>query len=433
MMTYIQALEAIDALKPGGMKMGLARMRRILSLLGNPQDTLRVVHVAGTNGKGSTAKMIQAMASASGVCTGLYTSPAVTGIRDTMTVDGKPIPEETFARLTEELLSYAPEMGECGGLSEFELTTTLALLWFAREKTGLCIVECGLGGRDDATNVFTAPLAAVFTPISLDHQNFLGSTVEEIARNKCGILKRGCGVVASPGQTPEALGIILEEAAGLGLTVRMPNRAAAPLLEEGQGKLRFSWEGVPVDLTLTGAFQRDNALTALETLRLLEEKGIPFQRDRAVESLAQVRMPCRQEILCRSPLLMLDAAHNLQGIGALKDTLLGFRREDRMPLTMVMGMLADKDAAGCAALLAPLCAHIVCCTPANPRALPAAGLAELLRPGCPDVEAVEDMTAALDRALQKAAGGPLLIAGSFYVSSVLRPRLIKLAHIRQNN
>ena len=111
MMTYIQALEAIDALKPGGMKMGLARMRRILSLLGNPQDTLRVVHVAGTNGKGSTAKMIQAMASASGVCTGLYTSPAVTGIRDTMTVDGKPIPEETFARLTEELLSYAPEMG----------------------------------------------------------------------------------------------------------------------------------------------------------------------------------------------------------------------------------------------------------------------------------------------------------------------------------
>lgn len=430
-MTYSEAMKAIDALKPGGMKMGLARMRRILARLGNPQESLRVVHVAGTNGKGSTARMIQAMASASGVRTGLYTSPAVTGLRDTVTVDGQAIPEETFAALTEELLSHIPAMGDCGGLSEFELTTALSLLWFAREKTELCVVECGLGGRDDATNVFASPLAAVFTPISLDHQNWLGTTVEDIARNKCGILKPGCGVVTCPGQDPDALGVLLEEAAGLGLTVRMPNRAAAPFLEDGPDSMTFSWEGTPLTLHLTGVFQRDNALTALETLRVLEERGFRFSRDQVVEGLAWVRMPCRQEILRRSPLLMLDAAHNPQGVGALRDTLLDLPREDRTPLTMVMGMLADKDAAACAALLAPLCAHIVCCTPENPRALPAETLAALLRSGCPDVEAVPDISAALDRALQKAGGGPLLVAGSFYVSALLRPRLTALVNSRQ--
>lgn len=425
-MTYQQALAAIDSLKPGGMKMGLDRMRRILSLMGDPQKKLRVVHVAGTNGKGSTARMIQAMTTASGYRTGLYVSPTVTGVRDTMTVDGSPISEEDFAALTQALLSHDREMGDCGGLSEFELTTALALLWFAREKTDLCVIECGLGGRDDATNVFDAPLAAVLTPVGLDHQNLLGHTVEEIAENKCGILKSGCGVVTGPGQDPAALGVILETAAGLGLTVHMPNRTAAPMLEEKPGRLVFSFEGTPVTLHLTGEFQRDNALTALETLRVLESRGFGFERDRLVSGLAQVRMPCRQEILRLRPLLMLDGAHNSQGVGALRDTLLDLPEDQRTPLTMLIGMLADKDAAACGAMLAPLCARIICCTPENPRALAAEDLAALLRSGCPDVEAVPDVHNALDRALRKAEGGPLLIAGSFYVSSILRPRLTQL-------
>lgn len=163
-MTYIEARAYIDALKPGGMKFGLARMKRVLSLLGWPQDKLQVVHVAGTNGKGSTARMIQAMASAGGYKTGLFTSPPVIGLRRTISIDGIPIQRDDFAALVEEIAALAPAMGEVGSLSEFELLTTLAILWFAREGTDLCVIECGLGGRDDATNVFDRPLAVVLTP-----------------------------------------------------------------------------------------------------------------------------------------------------------------------------------------------------------------------------------------------------------------------------
>ena len=268
-MTYSEALTAIDALKPGGMKWGLARMERILALCGHPERRLRFVHVAGTNGKGSTARMIQSILTAAGYRTGLYASPAVTGLRDTITVDGEPIPETNFAGLTETLLSHREEMGDAGGLSEFELVTALAFLYFAGRHTDLCVVECGLGGLDDATNVIPPPLAAVLTPISLDHTAVLGGTVTAIAEKKCGIFKPPCAVVTSPAQDEEALGVILERAAALGLTVRLPSAATAPLREEALGRTAFSYDGMEIVLPLTGGFQRDNALTAIETVRAL--------------------------------------------------------------------------------------------------------------------------------------------------------------------
>lgn len=436
-MTYSEALQAVDRLKPGGMKWGLARMERILALCGRPERRLRCVHIAGTNGKGSTARMIQSILTAAGYRTGLYSSPAVTGLRDTVTVDGQAIPEGEFAALVAELLSHQGEMGEAGGLSEFELTTALAFLYFARSRTDLCVIECGLGGRDDATNVLPPPLAAVLTPISLDHTAVLGDTTAEIAENKCGILKPPCAVITSPAQDEDALAVILERAARLGLTVRIPG-ACAPLLEESLGRTVFSWDGMTLTLPLTGGFQRENALTAIETVRALAPAGFPVGAQDIQTGLAGAFMPCRQEALSLSPLVLLDGAHNPQGVAALAQTL---QRHRLSGFTMIAGMLRDKDTARCAALLAPFCRRAVCCTPGNPRALPAAEFAARLREASPSlpVSVVEEPAAALESVLGVAEAGdrepdggsgragegfPLLVAGSFYVASALRPRLL---------
>ena len=432
-MTYEDALRAIDALKPGGMKWGLARMERILALCGHPERRLRCVHVAGTNGKGSTARMIQCILTAAGYRTGLYASPAVTGVRDTITIDGRPIPQQDFAALTEELLSHQGEMGEAGCLSEFELTTALAFLFFSRCPADICVIECGLGGRDDATNIIPAPLAAVLTPVSLDHTAVLGGTVEEITRNKCGILKPPCAVITSPAQDGDALAVLMEQAALRGLTVRIP-AVTGPLTEESLGRTAFDYDGMALSLPLTGGFQRENALTAIETVRALAPAGFPVEPEAIQNGLAGVSMPCRQEVLSRSPLILLDGAHNPQGVAALADTL---RRHRLEGLTLVTGMLGDKDAARCAALLAPFCRRAFCCTPDNPRALPASRFTEILHAAAPSlpVTAIDRPADALDAALAEleAAGRPgtgtapkLLVAGSFYVAAALRPRLLKI-------
>ena len=419
-----QALRAIEALRPAGMKWGLDRMRRALALCGHPESTLRFVHVAGTKGKGSTARMIQCILSAAGFRTGLYSSPAVTGVRDTVTVDGQPISGEDFSALTERLLALSGQMGEEGALTEFELVTVLALLYFSQKKVDVAVLECGLGGRDDATNVIPPPLAAVLTPVSLDHTAVLGNTVELIAKQKCGILKAPCAVVTSPVQDEEALGVLYEQAAHLGLTVRVPARAGSTLLSTELGRTVFTYDGMILELPLTGAFQRDNALTAIETVRALVPHGFAVSEQAIASGLRRATLPCRQEVLCRDPLVLLDGAHNPQCAAALADTLEQVGRRD---FTLILGMLADKDYPRCVALLLPFCRRILCCTPDSPRALPGRELAEAIRRQAPSfpVEIADTPQKAL--ALAQTDGGrtPLLATGSFLVAGPVRGLLME--------
>lgn len=417
-MDYTEARAYLAALQPGGMKMGLERMQRVLQRLGEPQRQLRVVHIAGTNGKGSTARMLQAILTAAGYRTGLYASPSVTGLRDTITIDNTPITRADFAACVTAAAEQQPWMGEAGSLSEFECITAAALLYFARQHTDIVVLECGMGGRDDATNVLEAPLAAVLTPIALDHAAWLGGTVAEIAANKCGIFRPHCTVVTSPAQDEDALGVIFEQAAAAGLMVRIPNAAAAPVVRDELGAVAFTYGGETYTLPLTGAFQRDNALTALETIAVLREKGFVVDAAAQQAGLAAVSMPCRQEVFSREPLILLDGAHNPHGIAALADTLT--RHLAGVPLTAVIGMLRDKDTAACAARLAPLCTHMVCCTPGNPRALAAEALAAQMTPFCTDVRTADTPEQALALARTLAGTQPLLIAGSFTVAAPLR-------------
>ena len=422
MMTYKQALAYIESLKSGGMKLGLARMERMLELCGHPERRLRFVHIAGTNGKGSVSRMIQSILTTAGYRTGLFTSPAVTGIRDTITVDGASIPEREFADITHQLSVIQSRMaGDTA--SEFELTTALAFLYFARMHTDICVVECGLGGRDDATNVIPPPLAAVITQVSPDHTSILGKTIAKITENKCGIIKPPCSVITSPRQDEDALAVIFENAAEKGLTVRMPLEESSRITGQALVRLEFVYDGMEITLPLTGEFQKGNAITAIEAVRSLEQVGFPVTIDQIKKGLETVAMPCRQEILRTNPLIMIDGAHNPQGVKALAETLSRFSISG---LTMVVGMLADKDAVGCMSLLMPYCRRAICCTPDNPRALPAAKLAEIIKVAGPgsDIIIEESPSSALELALARPAQ-QILIAGSFYLAAVLRPLILK--------
>lgn len=419
-MTFEEAMRYYESLHRGGIRPGLDRMRRAMELAGDLHRHLRVVHVAGTNGKGSTARMIQSMLTAAGWRVGLYSSPAVTGVCDTITVDGTPISPETFATLTSTWKDRQPSMGEVGELSEFEMVTALALDWFRQERVDVCVLECGMGGREDATNICPPPLAAVLTPIALDHTAFLGDTLEAITAEKCGIIKPPCAVVTSPAQSPEALAVIYGHAAEKGLTVRQPGRGAATLLSRRAGEVTFSFDGEEYTVPLGGAFQMDNALTALETVDALAAAGFPVDTAAKKQGLATATLPCRQEVVCRTPLRLIDGAHNPHGVAALAEAL-----REMQPLTLLFGMLRDKDTAACTALLAPLATHVVCCTPPSERALPAAELAAGFRAaGAADVQAMEDPAEALRLAEKLAGENPLVVGGSFYTAAAVRPYMI---------
>ena len=428
-MTFEQAVAYCESLHSRGIRPGLARMEEAMHLAGDPHKTLRVIHVAGTNGKGSTVRMIQSMLTAAGYRTGVFSSPAVTGVCDTISVDGEAIKPATFAALVEKWAARQTGLEEA--MSEFELLTALALDWFAGERVDICVLECGMGGGQAATNICPPPLVAVLTPIALDHTAFLGYSIEAIAAEKCGILKPPCAVVTSPAQSPEALSVIFETAAARGLTVCQPCRGATAVLTRRAGEVRFLYDEQTYTVPMGGDFQVDNALTALETVRQLAMRGFLVDEKAKVEGLSVAALPLRQEVVCRRPLRLLDAAHNPHGIAALCDTL---RQElNGASLTVVFGMLKDKDTAACVALLAPLVTRAICCTPPNERALPAAALAaQFSAAGVPEVYSVEDPVDAWQEACRLAGDGVLLAGGSFYTAGAIRPYATALVKKEQN-
>ena len=274
---------------------------------------MKFIQIAGTKGKGSTSTYLANILTAAGYRCGLFVSPHIRRENERVSVDGRLIPDADLQRL----LAQTTESGY------FRKFYHVALAWFAERNTDLCVIECGMGGREDATNVFDAPLAAVITPVALDHTAWLGGTAEEIAAHKCGIIKAPCGVVTAPDQDPDALAVIWETAARQGLTVRQPGTGAAPLLEASLGRTVFAYGEKRYTLPLTGAFQRDNALTALETVDCLRDKGYTFTEEAVAAGLAGAYLPCRQEVLRPDPLVLADGAHNPHGVAALADTLRG--------------------------------------------------------------------------------------------------------------
>ena len=401
-MTYAQAVAYLESLKPAGMQMGLERMEFAMQALGHPETSFRAVHIAGTNGKGSTAAMIAAMLTANGHRVGLFSSPSVIGLCDTIQINSLPLTEEALAEAVNEVYTAMPE-----GLSEYECLTSAAFCAFRSHKVDIAVIECCLGGETDCTNVFKAPLCAVFTSISLDHTAILGDTVEAITKQKSGIIKPPCDIVCAPNQHEEALGVLFETAAVKGLTVYTP---APPPADKP-----FCWHEYPVTLGMQGKHQKQNAATALTVLQRLQTRGIAVDWNKAIDSLKTVSLPCRLEQIGR---ILLDGAHNPQGIDVLYQTIC--ERFDK-PITLIIGMLRDKNTVYALEKLAPLCKDIYCCTPVgNARALPAKELAAIAKRFHSRVYCVDSPVDAFESAKKTTGSSPIVIGGSFYTAGAVR-------------
>lgn len=430
-MTTQQAIEALHALpRMGRGAPGLARMQNLCDHLGNPEKELQCIHIAGTNGKGSLAAMTSSVLTAAGYKTGLTISPYVVDFRERFQIDGEMIPPRTLANLTEKVLDAIDAIEAEGGEKpvEFEAVTALAFLWFAREKCDLVVLETGLGGRCDATNVVPHKLVAAITKIGYDHMEVLGDTLDKIAAEKAGIIKEGTVVVNYPDQPAEAMGPILTAAAEAHTSIITPDKDDLTLLRGKRLENRIDYGGYRAALGLPGTHQANHAAMAVEiALALWREFGYDISDDAILQGLADARMPARIEVLRRHPLLLLDGCHNPDGAKMLAATLT--RADFEENLVGVLGVLADKDYKDMLSDLAPCFAKVYTVTPNCPRALSAEELQKEARFHT-DAEAADSVADAIRKAVDYADENNLagvVVCGSLYLAAEARPLLLKEA------
>lgn len=430
-MTTQQAIEALHALpRMGQGAPGLARMQNLCDHLGNPEKELQCIHIAGTNGKGSLAAMASSILTAAGYKTGLTISPYVVDFRERFQIDGEMIPPRTLANLAEKVLDAIDAIEAEGGEKpvEFEAVTALAFLWFAREKCDLVVLETGLGGRCDATNVVPHKLVAAITKIGYDHMEVLGDTLDKIAAEKAGIIKEGTVVVNYPDQPAEAMGPILTAAAEAHTSIITPDKDDLTLLRGKRLENRIDYGGYRAALGLPGTHQANHAAMAVEiALVLWREFGYDISDDAILQGLADARMPARIEVLRRHPLLLLDGCHNPDGAKMLAATLT--RADFEENLVGVLGVLADKDYKDMLSDLAPCFAKVYTVTPNCPRALSAEELQKEARFHT-DAEAADSVADAIRKAVDYADENNLagvVVCGSLYLAAEARPLLLKEA------
>lgn len=416
-MNYTEALEYIHSINWTFCKPGLERIAALCEALGNPQEGLRFIHVAGTNGKGSFCAMTEAVLRQAGYKTGLFTSPYIKVFNERMAVNGEMIGDEELAELTAYVRPFADSMTDKP--TEFELITAIAFLYFRRHGCDVVVLETGMGGRLDSTNIIRHPLLSVITGIALDHMSFLGDTVEKIAEEKAGIIKDGAPVLY--GGENEAARRVIEAAA---------REKGSPFCEVDYTQLichRATLEGAVFDfgayrqmeLSLLGTYQPKNAAVVLQAVELLRRCGLDIPEEAVRQGLRSVRWRGRFERLSTDPLVIFDGAHNAQGIAAAVDSLHHYFPDQKV--YVLTGVLKDKDYNAIAARLSEVASRAFVLTPDNPRALDGATYAALLdQQGVPS-RAYDTVTDAYSAAVRCAAEDnvPLICLGSLYTYSAL--------------
>lgn len=420
-MQYDEAIRYIHSTCWKGSRPGLSRITELLRKLGNPEKDLRVIHVAGTNGKGSLCAMLESVLTSAGYRVGLFTSPYIEEFTERIRVGGKNIPKQDLAEVTEFVRPFAEEMEDTP--TEFELITAIGILYFARAGVDLAVLECGMGGRLDSTNVINAPLLSVITGIALDHTEYLGDTVEKIAAEKAGIIKSGCPVLFGGRGSPRCGGYPGKGCAnGKSLYANYAEGdKERPLLAFGNGVRLSRISGPsPFPARLLSALQRRQSCGSGEAAAVAGTYGF---RRRPPEGTGGCRWKGRFERMNESPAVFFDGGHNYEGVTAAAETvklLFGDRK-----LLLLTGMMADKEYEKMAAVMAGFAKRVYTVTPDNPRALPAEKLASVFRAGGVSAESFasyEDAVAAAFRAA-KAEDVPLLALGSLYSYASFKPAL----------
>ena len=418
-MEVSEALAYLDGAHWFGAEPSLRRIRTLLEQLGDPQKKLKFVHIAGTNGKGSCAAMLASVLRTAGYRTGLYTSPYLYRFTERMQVGGEEIGPDALCRCVEAVKAKADKMDEHP--TEFELITAAAMLWFCEEKCDVVVLEAGLGGRFDATNVIEHPACTVVMNIGLDHTHILGSTPEAIAAEKAGIIKRGVPCVVYE-QSPSVLDVFRRRCDELSAPLIVPDFSALGVEFDSLEGQVFSYRGETYALSLLGAHQRRNAAAVIECVSALRSHGWSIEQDELEHGLYAAAWPGRFELCRDDPFFIVDGGHNPQCAEAIRDSLLQYFPDMRR--VMLLGVLRDKDYPAMAAILDPAADEYVCTAPCSSRALPAEELAAAPRPFGKPVTVCENVSDAVYAAIGRAgADGMVCAAGSIYLAGSVRYEL----------
>ena len=410
-MNFNESVEYIHSLLAFGIKPGLERISMLLDLLDNPHDKLKIIHIAGTNGKGSTSTTISNMLIASGKKTGLFTSPYVIDFCERIQIDGENVSKNLFAECVTEVREKIEELNKKDIIiTEFEAITVSAFLCFVKAECEYVVLEVGLGGRFDATNVVKKPEAVVITSISLDHIAILGDTIEKIAFEKCGIIKENTTVITSSNQHKDALNVIEKtcEIKNCKLIITDPNKTE--ILDDSIFGTLFAYDEDVYKTKLTGNHQIENAVNAIECVKTLGIGG-----NAIALGIENTRMIARMEIIGTKPLIIRDGGHNEGCAEALHNFLVKY---DVKNIKMLIGLMADKDVEGYVQKIAPLCKSVVTVTPSNPRALNGADLEKITGKYCDDCKFINNPKEGYEYILSNTKEDEtVLICGSFYLMS----------------
>ena len=412
-MNYTEALDYMKKAAERGSVLGLSRITELLRLLGDPQDKVRTVHIAGTNGKGSFGAMLTSVLKSAGYRVGGFSSPALTGVTDSFRIGGEEISGEEFAELIGDIAPVCESMEEKP--TEFEVLTAAAFELFVREGCDIAVVECGMGGDLDSTNVIKAPVLSVITNVQKDHAAFLGDTIGEIASHKCGIIKQGRPVYFG-GDSEEAYEIVMDTAGSAGAELFLPDYSQFSWSDESctLNGTDITYKGEKLHIPLLGTYQCENAVNVLSCIEILRREGIDIPADAVREGLENVKWHGRFEVLCREPLIIYDGAHNPDGIRCAADSI---RRYFDKRVIMLIGVMADKEYGLYADMLDGLVDTVFTVKPDNPRSLDSAALAQTFRQKGIRAEAygnyAEGVKAAYD--LAKAKKLPFIVLGTLYM------------------
>ena len=425
-MNFTESVNYIHSLLKFGVRPGLAGMNALLHLLDNPHKSLKYVHVAGTNGKGSTSTAVSNVLINAGYKVGLYTSPYVSHFLERVQFNGVPVDESVFARNVEKIKNAVSELENTGlVITEFEALTATAFLCFKELECDVVVLEVGLGGRLDATNVIETPLVNIITSLSLDHTAILGNTIEKIAFEKCGTLKENSVVVCSMGQPDEALKVINESISSVNGRLVIPEESNISVLKSGIYGTEFIYKDEIYKTSMSGVHQVKNMTCVIEACNVLKSNFNISSQD-IKNGIEKTILPARVEILSKNPLVILDGGHNEDGAKAFYDAVKG-EIAKKEKIIVIAGMMADKAVEASLTPLMKKTDVFLAVTPENPRAMRASELAEIAIKYSEKVFTVEDIKQAVNISLAAAdEKTAIFVVGSLYLAGEIRDYLIEI-------
>ena len=412
-MNYNEALKFIHSVNNYFCKPGLKRIKALCEYLGNPQDALQFVHVAGTNGKGSFCSMLTSILKNASYKVGTYTSPYILEFNERIRLNGENIANDDLAELCDIIKPFCDSTTDKP--TEFEIITALGFEYFRRQKCDIVVLECGLGGRYDATNLIDTPVLSVITGVDFDHQNFLGDTIEQIASEKAGIIKKDVPCIWC-GDNVIAENIIKDTAKSMGSTLLSPNHQLIDILNSNLSGTNFNYKDYKnLFIPLLGTYQPLNAANAVTAAECLKGLGYNITEQNIYDGLKDTVWHARFEMLQNNPPVIFDGAHNPQGVTAAVKSVMQYFGNNKV--NVLTGVMKDKDYLFIAKEIGKIADNVFCITPDNPRALEARDYAEVFRQNGVTATASENMNDGIVSAITQSKNNnqPLVILGSLYM------------------